>query len=356
MSIIRLIIRRLISLFFTLLIITAFLYGIVMLTPVDVRASLYYPKGSGLDRLTEEQLRKVTDRIIESHHLNDPYPVQYITWLSSLIRGDWGFSPTLNDDVLSSLIRRTPVTAELAIYSLLFFIPFGLLSGVIAARQQNKTPDLLLRFAAFIANSVPPFILALVLLAIFYVALHWFPPERLSLEYSQVVKDPGFHVVTGLMTIDGLLNSRLDVTIDALRHLVLPVLTLSLYHWATLGRLTRAKMIEELKKEYIIAGLSHGLPTHIIVWRHAFRNVLPPALSSSAISAASVFTGVYIVERIFNIHGLSEMFVGAFRLVPDISPALGMAIYSVAIVLLMMFILDILQALLNPYLREMIDA
>jgi peptide/nickel transport system permease protein len=108
--ILRFIINRLLSIPVTLLIITATLYGFVMLTPPETRAMLYFPQTNRM--LTEEQVKRLIENIIEQHHLRDPYPVQYVMWLSSLIKGDWGYSPTLKEDVLKGLVRRTPVTAE----------------------------------------------------------------------------------------------------------------------------------------------------------------------------------------------------------------------------------------------------
>jgi peptide/nickel transport system permease protein len=284
------------------------------------------------------------------HHLRDPFPVQYLSWISSQVQEDWGYSPALGEDVLPSLLRATPVTAELTFYSLLFFIPLGLVSGVVAADRQAQRFDNTFRLAAFTATSLPPFILAIVLLAVFYVGLYWFPPERLSTNVSQEVRSPSFKAYTGFMTVDGLLNGRPDVTEDAARHMVLPVITLSLLHWATLGRVTRATMIEELNKEYIQAARGRGIPRNRVIWRHAFRNTLPPTLTSTALSAASLFTGVFMTEVIFYFHGLSQIIVGAVYSAPDMPEVMGFSIYSVMIVLLLM--LDVLIALVNPLIRK----
>ena len=91
---------------------------------------------------------------IERYHLNDPYPVQYFYWIGSLLRGNWGYSPTLQEDVLSAIVRRTPATAELTLYAMLLFIPLGLISGVIAGSRQNRGSDMRFRLSAFIATSL----------------------------------------------------------------------------------------------------------------------------------------------------------------------------------------------------------
>ena len=348
----RFIIVRLVSIPVTLLIVTMVLYGFVMLTSPEERATLYFGAGIDPERLGPQQIKRYTELIIERYHLREPYPVQYAYWAASLLRGDWGMSPNLHEDVLPALLRRTPVTAELTLYSLLLYIPLGLISGVMAGWKKDRFTDLSFRLAAFTATSFPVFVLAFVLLAIFYVGLGWFAPERLSALNALEVSRPGFPTITGLITLDGLLLGRVDLTLDALRHLILPVFTLSLLHWATLGRVTRAAMIEELSKDYITAGWARGLPQRSVVWRHALRNVLNPALTSSALSAATLFTGVYIVEVIYNFKGISEVGVVSVYGPPDAPAVLGFAIYSVIIILFIMLILDILQGLFDPRVRE----
>jgi len=347
----RYLINRTLSIPVTLFIITAVLYATVMLTPAETRATLYMPKNVS-PRMTEEQYQKMLERAVERYHLNDPYPVQYFYWITNLVQGNWGYSPTLQEDVLTAILRRTPVTAELTLYSILVFIPLGLISGAVAGSRQNQSTDYRFRLTAFIATSLPPFILALILIAIFYVNLHWLAPGQTSSAVSSVVSSDQFRQYTGLLTIDGLLNGRPDISLDALRHLVMPVFTLAIAHWATLGRVTRATMIEELKKEYVVAAKAHGIPGQRIIWRHTLRNAIAPALTSSLLSAASLLTGVFVVEIIFNFHGISVIAVQSMGTIPDAPAAMGFAIYSVIVVLILMGILDLIQAGLDPRIRE----
>jgi peptide/nickel transport system permease protein len=347
----RYLINRSLSVPITLFVITAVLYATVMLTPAETRATLYLPRNLP-SRMTEAQYQKLIDQIIIRYHLDAPYPVQYFYWVTNLVQGNWGYSPTLREDVLTAIIKRTPATAELTLYSILAFIPLGLVSGVIAGSKQNKLADHRFRLTAFIATSLPPFILALFLLAIFYIGLYWFAPERTSLAVGLFVNSDEFRLYTGLLTIDGLLNGRFDISLDALRHLVMPVFTLAIAHWATLGRVTRATIIEELQKDYVVAAKARGIPERSIVWRHMLRNAIAPALTSSLLSAASLLTGVFVVEIIFNFHGISEIAVSSMQFTPDAPAALGFAIYSVVVVLILMFILDLIQSSLDPRIRE----
>lgn len=347
----RYIVKRVVSILFTFIAITSVLYAVVMLTPPETRATLYMPRRTS-PRMTEEQLQKLIDRIIERNHLDDPYPVQYVYWLTSLVQGNWGYSPTLQQDVLSAILRRAPVTAELTLYSILVFIPLGLASGVIAGSRQNRPADQTFRLAAFVATSLPPFILALILIAFFYVKLFWFAPERINVILGLVVNSDQFRSYTGLLTVDGLLNGRPDISLDALRHLVMPVFTLAISHWATLGRITRVMMIEEMQKEYVVSARARGIPERKIVWRHTLRNALAPALTSSLLSSAALLTGVFVVEIIFSFHGISVVAVRSMQFVPDAPAAMGFAIYSVIVVLILMTVLDLILFVLDPRIRR----
>lgn len=343
--------RRLLAIPVTLFVITLVLYGIVMLAPVEQRAELYLPPN--LPRImTAEKYQHVIDTIISEQGLADSYPRQYLHWVGGILNGDWGWSPVLQGDVLEGLLTRTPATVELTLYSVLLLIPLGLVTGVAAGWWEGRRFDNSFRSVAFVATSLPPFVLGLTLLAVFYVGLHWFPPGRTSMVELYFERFGTFEHYTGLLTIDGLLNGRPDVTLDALRHLALPVFTVSLAHWATLGRVTRAAIGEVKGQEYVVAARARGVRNRSLVWRHAFRNAAAPALTSSALSAASLITGVLIVEAVFGFKGLSELIVKGVGTTPDAPLALGFAVYSVLLVLPLMLVLDIVKAIIDPRLRE----
>jgi ABC-type dipeptide/oligopeptide/nickel transport system permease component len=132
----------------------------------------------------------------------------------------------------------------------------------------------------------------------------------------------------------------------------MPVLTLSLYHWATLGRITRSTIIGERTKEYIIAAKARGASENSVMWKHAFPNTLAPSITSLALSAASLLTGVFVVEIIYSYYGISDLIVKSIQGVPDPAAALGFSVYSVIIVLTLMFVMDILLAVIDPRIRE----
>jgi peptide/nickel transport system permease protein len=347
---VRFLLRRLALIPVTLFLATAALYAIVLISPPRERALLYFPRTDA--RMPERSVEVLIDRIIEEHGLNDPYPIQYARWVGNLVRGEWGWSPTLHADVLPALLARAPATAELTLYAILLLVPLGLISGVISAWRRDTLTDHSFRLSAFGATSTPPFILGLMLISLFYVAVHWFPPGRLSLASEATVRSESFRTITGMYTIDGLLNGDIGITLDALRHLLLPVVTLAVAHWATLGRVTRAAMIEALHSQYVAAARARGLQARSIVWRHAFLNAVIPGLTSSALSAAALVTGVFVVEVVFNIGGLSDLLVRSFQGAPDAPMAVGISVFAILLVLPLMLILDIIQAIVDPRVRE----
>ena len=259
---VRFIFLRLMLFPLTLFVVTVTLMAMLSLTPPEVRVLQYLPHRvlDNLNEMDNDQLHAATERYIEEYHTDDPFPMQYAYWVVNVFTQGGGISPNLKGEVFSALLSKTAVTAELTLYALLLFIPLGIVSGLRGGWEQGGLKDLRFRTAAYIATSLPPYIVALVLIDIFYMFLGWFPPGRLGIAISQEVLSPDFQKFTGLLTIDSLLNGRLDIFIDSVRHLVLPVCALSLMYWATLGRIVRSTIITERDKDYITAARSRGIP------------------------------------------------------------------------------------------------
>ncbi len=360
-SLLTFLLKRLILIPVTLVLVTAVLYSFIYTIPAEERAALYFPPR--IPRIqSEAQYQNFINDIIREKGLNDSFPEQYLRWVSGIVQGDWGWSPTFNAPVLDLLKLRTSATLELTFYSLLTLIPLGLISGVITGWRPGKSVDTLFRMTAFFGTSIPPFILGLFLLSIFYVGLGWFSPGRTGF-FELSMSTSTFQHFTGFLTVDGVLNGRTDITIDAFRRLVLPVFTLSLAHWATLGRVTRVSIMNEAGKEYLLSARARGLLRRSVVWRHAFRNVLAPALTTSYLSITTLITGVFVIEIIFDYKGVSELiakgisgsqFIG-FINIPDTPLAMGFAVYSALLVVPIMLLLDVVKAAVDPRIREAND-
>lgn len=348
--------KRIFAALFTLFILTILLYGTIAITPIEMRVALYMPDNINLQVLYDhpQAIENLKQRIIEEHNLNAPFPVQYIKWVTSFFTQNWGYSPSLKQEVLPALMLRAPATAELAIFSLILLIPLSLFCGIAAAANKEKVIDYTVRLFTLGFMSIPLFILALFLLAIFYVSLKWFSLGGMS--HDLYLLGSTFRSYTGLMTVDGLLNQRFDLVLKTLQHLTLPVITLVFSQWALLTRITRTALIEELKKEYILSAKAKGASEHTILWDHALKNALGVFLSNTALSAASFVTGVFVVERIFLWPGISDMALRSGSYQPDAPAVMGFTVYSVMVVLLIMLFLDILQVIINPYIsREALE-
>ncbi|HEY6074750.1 MAG TPA: ABC transporter permease [Anaerolineales bacterium] len=342
-------IRRLFAALVSAIVITMVLFAGAMLAPPEERAKIYMPTVKGEVFSTE----KMIENVIRKYHMDEPYLVQYVYWVRSLFDGTWGYSPNLNGNVMPTLIRRTPATLEIAFYSLLLLIPLGLASGLYSGWKPGSRLDGWFRAGAYLGTSMPPFIFSMFALAVFYVRLSWFAPGRLDPTTEYQLTKTAFQAYTGALTLDALLNGRFDIFLKALQHLAMPVMTLAMFHWATLGRVTRATVLNERRKEYIIAARARGVNERTLLWRHALRPILAPSLTTMALSAASIVTGVYVVEIIFGIAGLSNVIVASMQTTaPDAAAALGFAVYSVLMVIGLMLVMDLIQAVLDPRVRD----
>ena len=193
------------------------------------------------------------------------------------------------------------------------------------------------------------------LIAIFYLALGWFPPERIGSEaYNYITLSGKWHTYTGLYTIDGLLNGQLWITIDALRHLVLPTISLTTIQIALIVRVMRSSMLESLSKGYIVTARAKGLSQAEVINKHARRNALIPTITVSGLLTAGMLTGVTITETVFNIDGIGRWAAwsaGAGGSVPDIPGVLGFAMFAGIVYCIANLIVDILYAYIDPRIR-----
>ena len=134
--------------------------------------------------MTEEQYENLLQQMIVKYHLDDPFPAQYMRWAGNLLKGNWGYSPNLQEDVFTALLRRLPATLELTFYAVLIYFPLGLLSGVLSGTRKSSITDRLFRTTAFVATSLTPMVLAIIMIVVFYISLRWFAPGRLSYAFT----------------------------------------------------------------------------------------------------------------------------------------------------------------------------
>ncbi len=348
------IIRRLLFMPVVLFGVTLLIFGMLqILGPVE-RSALYVkdiPK-------TPTQV----EAVIRRYGLDDPFPVQYWNWLvgrndpqtgeiaGGVLRGDLGYSRTGREPVVDMLRRRIPVSLELALWALVPIIVIGVWLGVIAALNHNKLIDQGARVFAIIGYSFPTFVFGLLVLLIFYAKLDWFPPGRLSIGYSQEILKEGYNQYTHMVTVDALLNLRFDIFLDALRHLVLPVLTLSYLSWALLLKVTRSSMLETLRQDYVRTARAKGLRERVVINGHVLKNAMIPVTTVAGLTVAFLLNGVVITETIFNINGLGSAAAQA-AVSLDVLTLLGYALFTAVLLVTVNLVVDILYGFLDPRVR-----
>jgi peptide/nickel transport system permease protein len=348
------IIRRLLILPITLLGVTVLIFIMISFLTPEMRSALYVrdiPHNAS-----------AMEGIIKRYGLRDPIYVQYWHWLvgtpnpvtgqpeGGILRGDFGYSRSMSQSVINIIKVRFPATIELTLYSLIPIIVVGIWLGNVAAVNHNKPIDQVARIFSIIGYSLPTFIFGLILLMFFYAKLHWFPAGRLSDWANAVLYSPAYHNYTGMATIDALLNGRVDIFLDALRHLVLPVLTLSYVNWAVFLRITRSSMLEALNQEYVVTARAKGLKEKDVINNHARPNALIPVTTYAGLEVAALLGGVVFTETIFNFPGIGfASAVAAQNL--DVVTVLAFTLLTGGILIVTNLVVDVMYGLLDPRIR-----
>jgi len=290
------------------------------------------------------------DKLIELYGLNDPIIVQYGRWLKNLFRGNLGWSYVGKEPVYEAILKRFPYTLELTIFAVIPIILLGTWMGIVSALHHNRFLDHSLRIFAVVGWSFPDFVFGLLVLMIFYSTLGVFPPGTLSIWAEEVIKSPAFKQITGMPAIDALLNGRIDIFVDALRHLAGPVLTLVYVGFAFILRITRSSMLEVLQRDYIRTARAKGLAEKVVINKHAKRNAMIPVATVSGQTIIGLLAGTVIVETIFNRSGIgSFMALAAQQL--DYASIMGGTLFFGFILVIGNLLVDISYALIDPRVR-----
>lgn len=348
------IVRRLLLVPLLLFGVTVLIFGMLQfLSPVE-RSALYVrdiPKNEN-----------AINAIIKTYGLDQPIYIQYWRWLvghkdtltgkrtGGILFGDFGYSRTASTSVLNLIRTRFPNTLDLTLWAVGPVILVGIWLGVLAAVHQNGFIDQAARIFSIVGTSFPTFVFGLLMLLIFYANLQWFPPGRLSDWASQVAFSDSFHHYTTLLTIDSLLNGRIDIFWDAMRHMLMPILTLSYISWATFVRVTRSSMLESLRQEYVTTARAKGLPEHDVIYRHARPNAMLPVVTLAGLQVIVLLGGVVITETVFNYPGIGQAAANAAAQL-DVITVLGFALFNGLILILANLVVDVLYAVVDPRVR-----
>jgi len=352
------IVRRILIMPLLLFGVTILLFLMISMLPPDTRLSLYLRDVPRNPAQAESLIRK--------YGLDQPIYVQYANWMfgrqvedpttgetttvGGVLRGDFGWSKTGSDSIANIIARRFPATVELALWAIVPIIGIGVWMGVLAAVKHNKWQDQSLRVFAVVGYSFPVFVVGLLLLMFFYARLQWFSPGRLSDWATIVVNGPNFVRYTGMNTFDGVLNGRLDIFFDALRHLVLPIICLAYIQWALLLKITRSSMLESLRQDYVNTARAKGLAEKFVVNRHARPNALIPVVTISGAVVVGLLNGVIITETIFNYPGIGSIAAQAAASL-DVLTVLAFALFTGIIILIGNLVVDVMYAVVDPRVR-----
>ncbi len=277
--------------------------------------------------------------------LDEPLPMQYVYYLRNLLRGDMGESISKRRPVVDELQQRVPATIELTLFGMGFAILIGLPLGIVSALRHDRWPDHLARFVTLIGTSVPVFWLGLLLLYIFFYRLHWLPgPGRLDVG----MQPP--NTITGMVTLDALLQGDWDVFGAALKRIILPSVVLGAYAMGIIARMLRSSLLAALGDDYVRTARAKGLIERHVVAGHALRNALIPTVTVFGLTFASLLAGAVLTETIFSWPGIGGFAVTA-ALKLDYPGLLGVTLVVAVVYVMVNLFVDILYGILDPRIR-----
>ncbi|MDO6450058.1 ABC transporter permease [Oceanobacillus profundus] len=255
---------------------------------------------------------------LEAHYnLDEPYPIQYLLYLKSIVTFDFG--PSIkqpNQSVNDLLARGFPISFELGILTIIVAVISGIILGILAALRHNGVIDYLAMGIAVLGISIPNFILATLLIQ--QIAVTW---ELLP-----------------------------TATWSSPAHMILPIAALATGPMAIIARLTRSTMLEVLTQDYIKMAKAKGLSPWKIVFKHALRNALMPVVTIMGTLLAGILTGTFVIEQIFAIPGMGKYFVESINQ-RDYPVIMGTTVFYSAFLIIMLFLVDIAYGILDPRIK-----
>ncbi|MEO6791679.1 MAG: ABC transporter permease [Ornithinibacter sp.] len=278
--------------------------------------------------------------------LDQPVWVQYGKFMSRAARGDFGSSTGVlpGKDAFDLFLIRLPATIELSVTALLIAVVLAIPLGYVAARRAQSPLDSGLVIVSLIGVAVPVFFLAFLLKYQFAVDYHFFPVSGRQ--------SPGLGCtrVTGFFVFDGLLTREFDCSADALKHLVLPAVTLATIPFAVIFRITRASVLEVLGEDFVRTAESKGLTAATVRGRHIMRNALLPVVTTIGLQTGGLLAGAVLTERVFSWGGIGDALAQAFTL-RDYAVLQVLILASAAIYVIVNLLVDISYALIDPRVR-----
>jgi peptide/nickel transport system permease protein len=278
-------------------------------------------------------------------NLDQPLPVQYWTYLTGLIHGDWGMSVFTRRPVFDDILTYLPATLELVIAAFLIAVLIGIPLGLLTAVYRNGPLDYLMRSVALGGIAMPRFFLGLLLQIAFAAWLEILP---LSGRYPLIETPPD--TVTGFYTVDALIAGDWYAFQIALAHLALPAIAMALSPLATIMRMMRASTIEVLQQDYVMTERALGLSSRLILFKYVLKNAMTSTLTVIGLYVSWLLGGTVLVETVFDWPGLG-LYATQAILTQDFMPVIGVTLVIAIIYLFTMLVIDVLYGVFNPKVR-----
>lgn len=322
----RYLLKRLIYIIFVFFIISILMFCIYKATPGDPVRMMIGDTGS----MKPEQYEAMYEHYSEVLGVNKSYPEQYIRWITNMLRGDFGYSTQYKRDVIKIIGTPMRNTVLLNIFSMLVVFVISIPLGIITAVKKKSIFDKAVQVLTIVGYSIPSFVIALLAIYVFAVKLKWLPISG--------VKTAGLEA-TGLAAVG-----------DMAKHMVLPVLVMSVGGLGSITRYVRASMIDALSMDYIKTARAKGLKEKVVIYVHAFRNALIPVVTVTTWWIIGLFGGSVVIESLFGWTGLGQMLLSGL-MQRDFSVVLAMQMFYVVLALLGNVIMDIAYSLVDPRVR-----
>ena len=280
-------------------------------------------------------------RVRRQLHLDQPIVVQYGYFLAGIVHGDFGMSLRTHDPVLQDVAQALPTTIQLTLAALVIAVVVGVSAGIVAATHRGSFLDTISMSTVLVGVSMPVFWTGILLLILFGATLQWLPIGG-TLDNSVTL-----HRITGMTVLDSLLTGNVDALRSSVQHLILPAVTLALFPMASISRMTRTTMVEELGADHVRTARAKGLPRGAVVWKHALRNALIPVVTVIGLQLGLLLSGAVLTETVFALPGIGQLAVTSI-LYRDYSVVQGVVIIAAFLFVIVNLGVDILYALLNP--------
>lgn len=289
-------------------------------------------RSTGIDPITfmvppevQSQSPEIVEQLREELGLNDPLIVQYVRWVGDICKGDLGLTNS-GEEISGIIADRLPYTLELSIYAMLFSAILGIGIGIISAIRQNGIIDYIGRVLAVLGQAVPQFLVGILMIWIFSIKLGIFPAaNRVSPDAT-------------------------NAFVDAFMHLFLPVATLTIGMVAVLMRYARNTMLDVLNSDYIKTARSKGIPEWKVYMKHGFRNAMKPVLVILMFRIPALIAGSVVIESVFSYPGIGTTMTNAITNM-DYNLVLVITLIIAAVMLIASFMVDVLNAVLDPRVR-----